>query len=96
MWGRIALKYPLAYSSQVCAIYYQNVVNSAAYKRKPVDGHPFLITGKKALKLGGLPNEIKKDLEEYIEFVEMCTAKHNVEAGDISLTLSFLMRNDTK
>lgn len=96
MWGRIALKYPFAYSSQACAIYYQNVVNSAAYRRKPVKGHPLLETGKEALKLGRVPPEIIKDLEEYMKFVEMCTAKHNVEAGDKNLALSLLTRSDIK
>lgn len=96
MWGRIALKYPFAYSSHACAIYYQNVVNSAAYRRKPVKGHPLLETGKEALKLGRVPPEIIKDLEEYMRFVEMCTAKHNIEAGDKNLALSLLRRNDIK
>lgn len=96
MWGRIALKYPFAYSSQACAIYYQNVVNSAAYRRKSVKGHPLLETGKEALKLGRVPPEIIKDLEEYMRFVEMCTAKHNIEAGDKNLALSLLRRNDIK
>ncbi len=96
MWGRIALKYPIAYSSQVCAIYYQNVVNSAAYRRKPVKGHPLINTGKRALKLGIVPHEMIKDLEEYIKFVEMCTAKHNVEAGDNNLAFKLLTRNDVK
>ncbi|WP_052723252.1 glycosyltransferase family A protein [Methanosarcina barkeri] len=96
MWGRIALKYPFAYSSQVCAVYYQNVVNSAAYRRKPVKGHPLLNTGKEALKLGNVSPEIVKDFEEYLKFVEMCTAKHNVEAGDKNLALNLLIRKDIK
>lgn len=96
MWGRIALKYPFAYSSQVCAIYYQNVVNGAAYRRKPVKGHPLLKTGREALKLGKIPPAIATDLEEYLKFVEMCTAKHNVEAGDKGLAFNLLMRKDIK
>lgn len=96
MWGRIALKYPFAYSSQVCAVYYQNVVNSAAYRRKPVKGHPLLNTGKEALKLDNVSPEIVKDFEEYLKFVEMCTAKHNVEAGDKNLAFNLLIRKDIK
>jgi glycosyltransferase involved in cell wall biosynthesis len=96
MWGRIALKYPFAYSSQVCAVYYQNVVNSAAYRRKPVKGHPLLNTGKEALKRGNVSPQIVKDFEEYLKFVEMCTAKHNVEAGDKNLALNLLIRKDIK
>ncbi|MDQ1275006.1 MAG: hypothetical protein QG610_579 [Euryarchaeota archaeon] len=96
MWGRIALKYPIAYSSQVCAIYYQNVVNSASHRKKPVLIHPFVKTGKEALKLGRVANEIIKDLEEYIKHVEMYTAKHNIEAGDKDLAFNLLTRNDIK
>ena len=96
MWGRIALKYPFAYSSQVCAVYYQNVVNSAAYRRKPVKGHPLLNTGKEALKRGNVSPQIVKDFEEYLKFVEMCTAKHNVEAGDKNLAFNLLIRKDIK
>ncbi|MGB9941464.1 glycosyltransferase family 2 protein [Methanosarcina sp.] len=96
MWGRIALKYPFAYSSRVCAVYYQNVVNSAAYRKKPVQGHPLIKTAKEALKLGRVPHDVIKDLEEYIKFVEMCTAKHNAEAGDKDLAFNLLTRNDIK
>lgn len=96
MWGRIALRHPFAYSSQVCAIYYQNVVNGAAYKKKPVKGHPLLNTGKEALRLGRVPPDVISDLEEYLKFVEMCTAKHNVEAGDKDLAFNLLARNDIK
>jgi glycosyltransferase involved in cell wall biosynthesis len=96
MWGRIALKYPIAYSSQVCAIYYQNVVNGASYRRKPVESHPFVKTGKEALKVGRVPHGDITDLEEYIKFVEMYTAKHNIEAGDRNLAFNLLTRNDIK
>ena len=96
MWCRIALKYPLAYNSKACAIYYQNVVNGAAYRRKPVEGHPFLKTGKEALKLGKVPQEIVRDLGEYIKFVEMCTAKHNAEAGEKDMAFRLLTRSDIR
>jgi glycosyltransferase involved in cell wall biosynthesis len=96
MWGRIALKYPIAYSSQVCAIYYHNVVNSASKRMKPVEIHPFVKTGKETLKLGGVSDEVIKDLEEYIKFVEMFTAKHNIESGDKNLAFKLLIRSDIK
>lgn len=96
MWGRIALKYPVAYSSQVCAIYYQNVVNSASHRKRPVETHPFVKTGKEALKLGRVPHEVIPDLEKYIEHVEMYTAKHNIEAGDKNLAFNLLSRNDMR
>lgn len=96
MWGRIALKYPIAYSSQVCAIYYQNVVNSAVERKKPVEIHPFVKTGREALEFGRVPHEYIKDLEEFIDFLEMFTAKHNINAGDRNLALNLLIRSNTK
>lgn len=96
MWGRIALKYPIAYSSKVCAIYYQNVVNSAVERRKPVEIHPFVKTTREALKSDQVQKDQIKDLEEYIGFLEMFTAKHNIKAGDRSLAFKLLARSDTK
>lgn len=95
LWGRIALKYPIAYSSQVCAIYY-HVVNSATERRKPVEIHPFVKTAKKALDSGEVPHEIIKDLKEYVRFIEMFTAKHNIKAGDNDQAFNLLIRNDIK
>ncbi|AKB29742.1 putative glycosyl transferase [Methanosarcina siciliae T4/M] len=94
LWGRIALKYQIAYSSQVCAIYYQNVINSAVKRKKPVETHPFLITAKKALNLDQVPHEMVNDLKAYVMFLEMFTAKHNIEAGDKKLAFGLLIRKD--
>lgn len=96
MWGRIALKYPIAYSSQACSIYYHNVVNSATERRKPVETHPFVKTAKEALKLGEVPHDMIYDLDEYVKYIEMFTAKHNIKAGDKSLAFNLLVRNDIK
>jgi hypothetical protein len=45
------------------------------------DRHLFLKTGEEALKLGKVPQNNIKDLEEYMKFIKIYTAKHNVEAG---------------
>jgi glycosyltransferase involved in cell wall biosynthesis len=94
MWCRIALKYPVAYSSQVCAVYYQNVVNSACQRKKPVEIHPFVKSAKEALNAGEVPREIIKDLNEYIQYIEMDTAIHNIKVGDSNLAYNFLTRDD--
>ena len=96
MWCRIALKYPVAYSSKVCATYYQNTVNSAVKKKKPIKYHPFVKTAREALNAGEISHEIIKDLEEYANLLEIDTAIHDIEIGDDSLALKILMRNDTK
>lgn len=96
MWGRIALKYPIAYSNQVCAIYYQNVVNSAGSRKKSVEIHPFVKAGREALKAGKVPRDVIHDLNEYLDFLEMFTAKHNIKAGDKDLAFKVLKKNNTK
>ncbi|WP_052735638.1 glycosyltransferase family 2 protein [Methanosarcina mazei] len=96
MWGRIALKYPIAYNSQVCAIYYQNVANSAVERKKPVKIHPFVKTARETLELGQVPREFVNDLTEYIQFLEMFTAKHDIKTGDRDLALKLLARSDIK
>jgi len=44
LWGKIALKYPVAFSSQVQATYYQNAENRACVKFGHGDEHPFIET----------------------------------------------------
>ncbi|MDD3316442.1 MAG: hypothetical protein PHY07_03055 [Methanosarcina sp.] len=41
----------------------------------------FLKTGVEALKLGKVPQNNIKDVEEYMKFIKIHTVKHNVEAG---------------
>lgn len=96
MWGRIALKYPIAYSSKVCAFYYQNVVNGSVERRKPVEIHPFIKTAREALNAGEVQYEIINDLNDYVRFLEMFTAKHNIKAGNKTPAFNLLIRNDIK
>jgi len=85
MWCRIALKYPVAYTSQACATYYQNTVNSAVKKKRAIKIHPFVKTARKALNTGEVPREFIRefieDLAEYINLVEMDTAIHDIYRG---------------
>jgi glycosyltransferase involved in cell wall biosynthesis len=96
MWGRIALKYPIAYCMKVEAIYYQNVVNSAYKRKNPVASHPFVDSGRKSLISGDLPTSIVDDLKEYIEYQEVFTARHNMWCGDKDLALRILLRKNLK
>ena len=96
LWGRIALRYPVAYSSQVCSIYYQNVINSACSRKKPVKSHPFVESARDSIVSGDLPACILADLEEYIEYQEVVTAKHNIMCGDKGNALKILIRKNTK
>ncbi len=95
MWGRIALKYPIAYSSQVCSIYHQNVVNSTSRGKKPVKSHPFINSAREYISGGNVPAEILDDVKELIKYNEVLAAKHNMlVCGDYDLALKILIRKD--
>lgn len=42
MWCRIALRFPLAYSTKPCAVYYMNTARSTCYKRDLVQSYPVI------------------------------------------------------
>lgn len=49
MWGRIALKYPIAFSPVPCAIYHVDASNRACKRNKCVKTHPFVKTARMAI-----------------------------------------------
>lgn len=95
LWARIALKYPVAYSTDVEVIYYENVVNSAYRRKKPVKFPPFVDSARENINCGNVPVEILNDVKEFIEYNEVVTARHNIWCGDYELALKILMRKDT-
>ncbi|KKG11618.1 hypothetical protein EO98_04595 [Methanosarcina sp. 2.H.T.1A.6] len=96
LWGRIALKYPIAYNREIGAIYHQDIANSAGKRKEPAESHPFVDSARKFLISGDFPADILDDLEEYIEYQEVFTARHNIRCGDKGLALKILFRKDTK
>ena len=86
LWGRIALKYPIAFSWDGMAIYHQEASNRACDKRKPIRGHPFVTSARNALQAGEVPPELKEDLLEYVASRQIQIALRNLEAGRPDLT----------
>ncbi|KKH17589.1 hypothetical protein DU48_06245 [Methanosarcina mazei] len=96
LWGRIALKYPIAYSSLVGAFYRQEVMNSAVKKREVVKIHPFVLSANEAIINNKVPINFLADVKEYIQFLDFYTAKHNIYSGDRSLAYKFLRKKENK
>jgi glycosyltransferase involved in cell wall biosynthesis len=90
MWGRIALKYPIAFSSDCNAIYHSEASNRACEKIKPVKKHIFVTSALKALQNGDVSTEIEADLLNYIATKEIQTACRNLKAGRPDLAKSNL------
>jgi glycosyltransferase involved in cell wall biosynthesis len=81
LWGRIALKYPIAFSWDGMAIYHKEALNRACNKEKPIREHVFVTSARNALQAGEVPPEMKRDLLEYVASRQIQIAFRNLEAG---------------
>jgi glycosyltransferase involved in cell wall biosynthesis len=66
VWGRIALKYPIALSNLVCVIYHEDAMNRVTDQIPLVDELPFILTAEKQIREGCVKQEIISNLQEYI------------------------------
>lgn len=82
LWGRIATKYPVAFSWEIGAINYRDAVNRACNKSKIIEVHPFVITGLELLRTNQVPKEITQDFKEYIARCQLIVATHNIYLGN--------------
>lgn len=96
IWGRIALKYPLAFSRKPCAFYYRDIVDSALHKKIPIKWHPFIQSAYTAIKNKEVSLSVEDDLKEYIEYLSYISAIRNIYSGDMDYALKLLIALDTK
>lgn len=82
LWGKIALKYKIAFSRKIGAIYHIEAVNRASNKKLPVKEHPFTKTALEMIKNNKVPLEILEGLNEYIALLEIRFAFRNIRAGN--------------
>lgn len=80
LWGRIALKYPIAFSWDGMGIYHTEASNRACRKIEPVREHIFVTSARNALQAGNVPPELIGDLLEYVASKQIEMAGHNLEA----------------
>jgi len=95
LWGRIALKYPIAFSWEVGAIYYENALNRACSKNTPVKSHPFLEFSFNAIQNGEIREDILFGLKEYVAALQISLAARNICLGEPKLARVFLDNCDT-
>lgn len=72
LFGKIAFKYPVAFSWEFGAIYYWNTENRACDKYNRIgnldfEDEPFIQTADAALKSQEIPSKLVESLQEYIE-----------------------------
>jgi len=97
LWGRIALKYPIAFSWDGEGIYHTEATNRVCNsRRKPLGENFSFSTSLKTIKIGDVPKEMYDDLLEYVARKEIETAYWNLQAGRPDLARKILKRCRTK
>lgn len=96
MWGRIALKYPVAFSWQSGAIYHHDSSGRACETRKISWEHPFLRTLQMA---GGDIKDLEKPspfLKEYMAKLKLDVARQSILAGNTAFSREILSNCETR
>ncbi|WP_052727590.1 glycosyltransferase family 2 protein [Methanosarcina mazei] len=92
VWGKIALKYPVAYNNTVGSIYYLDATNRACRRKKLVPEIPFMKIAKSQIKNKNIDQNKIKDLNIYIENLEFELAYYNLLSGNYVQSIK-LVRN---
>jgi glycosyltransferase involved in cell wall biosynthesis len=87
LWGKIALKYPIAFSWEIGAIYHWDATDRAC-SIPSLNEEPFVKTGRAAIAEEIVPDAILPDLIEYINKKEIYRA-----ACHLFMNNSFVARN---
>ena len=96
LWGRIALKYPIAFSWHGMGIYDTEAKNRSCDRIEPIEENIFIRTAMEAIEAGEINPNMRMDLLEYIANKQINTALHNVHVGKQKLARVNLKNCETK
>ncbi len=81
LWGRIAFRYPIAFTWRVGAVYHTDVAHRACTRVQPVPENPFVASARHAIERGQIPPEMLDNVLEYVAAKQLQTAARNIQAG---------------
>jgi len=81
LWGRIALKYPIAFSWEGLGVYHTEATNRLCNRTEPITEHVFVKTAKNSLNAGDIPPDIFEDLLAYLDKKQIETSWNNYLAN---------------
>jgi glycosyltransferase involved in cell wall biosynthesis len=96
LWAKIALKYPIAFSSEIGAIIHEEATNRACDSHQSMEEPLFVKNAKNALADGMVPERMVPYYKEYIARLEIITAESNILAGNYPLARKVLARTETR
>jgi hypothetical protein len=96
LWGRIALKYPIAFSWNGMGIYHMEASNRACNRTEPVEENIFVRTVMEALEAGKVPPTMQEGLREYVAQKQIETAWLNIRSKRTDLARTVLRKCATR
>ena len=96
LWAKIALKYPVAFSWDIGGIYHLDAVNRICKTIKPINYHPLIVNGKKAIRNNVIPFQFLPDFKEYIAKKEIEVVEKNILAGNMITARKMIDQVETK
>jgi glycosyltransferase involved in cell wall biosynthesis len=96
MWFRVALKYPVAFSRAIGAIYHREAANRACNSNDAkVEEVPFIKRAHEAIDSGEVPMNMVSDLLEYITKKQLDIVRRKVLQGDYREAKKLLKNSKT-
>ncbi|MCX8082786.1 MAG: glycosyltransferase [bacterium] len=97
MWARIALRYPIAFSRYVGAVYYKDIPGSVIKLHKVLEGFKVVDTLEEYLRNNpDIPERRKRYIIEYANRFRLSSASHCIKAGEIELAKEHLKNCHTR
>jgi len=97
LFGKIAMKYPVAFSWEFGAIYHIEASTRSFDRKIPLDDEePFVKTARSALMKGVVPQELKESLYEFIAKKEIYRSYWNLQEGNLKIARIILKKCMTK
>jgi len=97
LFGKVALKYPVAFSRELGAIYHEEALNRACNREYPCDyEEPFVKTARFALMNGDIRPDLVESVDEYIARKEIIRAIYSLHYGKSRTAQIILKQCKTK
>ena len=92
--GRIALRNSIAFSSNICSLIHKTDEYSSAMRKRiaSTEEHPFINSANKAIRTGEVPDDLIKDLKNWINQLVLFSVRYQLLSGNPASARKILKR----
>ena len=90
LWLRIALRYPIAWSSACLAVYHQDAENRVCTTKRWTGEPAISVTAQRAIQSGMVPPDLINDLREYVAYFQLDAARDCLVQGEKDIAFHLL------